>query len=171
MSGDLDGDAIPDAVVVLLASGDGDRARALVWLSGEKDGFRRVATNVGLAACFGCLGMKGGDATPELEINKRVLTVTQWGGSRESYGAVHRFRLEKGAPRLIGADHSTTDTLTMEGKTRSENYLTGVTVVSEEPAAEDEEGKPTGKKPKTTKTTGKKEPLRAFEDVTEYGER
>ena len=113
--------------------------------------------------------MKGGDATPELEIEKKVLTVTQWGGSRETSGATHRFRLEQGAVRLIGVDHSMMDTLTGAGSTISENLLTGLTVVEKTPPQVDQNDKPTGAKPKKTTTKKKPSPLPALSAVKEYG--
>lgn len=170
LAGDLNGDQTPDLVVVLIQEGDGDRSRALLWLHGTAKGFTLVDSNIGLVACFSCLGMKGGDAKPELEIKKKVLVVTQWGGSRESYGATHRFRLEKGVVRLIGVDHSDMDTMTGEQNTRSENLLTGVTVVEKTPAQVDDNGKETNAKAKKTTTKKKPAPLHAFNEVKEYGE-
>ncbi|MBL8933596.1 MAG: hypothetical protein JNM69_03535 [Archangium sp.] len=170
LEGDLNGDKTPDLVVVLIQQGDGDRSRALLWLHGAAKGYTLVDSNVGLVACFSCLGMKGGDAKPELEIKKKVLVVTQWGGSRESYGAVHRFRLEKGVVRLIGVDHSELDTLTGAGTTTSANLLTGVTIVELTPAERDENDQPTNAKPKKTTTKKKPAPLPAFNTVKEYGE-
>lgn len=170
LQGDLNGDKTPDLVVVLIQEGDGDRSRALLWLHGAAKGFTLVDSNVGLVACFSCLGMKGGDAKPELEIKKKVLIVTQWGGSRESYGAVHRFRLEKGVVRLIGVDHSDMDTMTGAGANASVNLLTGLTVVEQTPPQFDENGKETNAKPKKTTTKRKPTPLPAFNEVKEYGE-
>ncbi len=170
LQGDLNGDKTPDVVAVLIQEGDGDRSRALLWLHGAEKGFTLVDSNVGLVACFSCLGMKGGDAKPDLEIKKKVLIVTQWGGSRESYGATHRFRLEKGVVRLIGVDHSDMDTMTGAGSTTSENLLTGLTVVEKTPAERDENDKPTNAKPKKTTTKKKPAPLPAFNAVKEYGE-
>ena len=130
---DLDGVGPSDRVLVLLMTETAtvsERARALLWLHGRPGGgFVRVGSNVGLLACHGCLGMKGGDAAPEVEVEKRVLRVTQWGGSRQTYGSVHRFRLERDRVRLIGVDRDVLDTLTGEGSSRSENLLTGATEV------------------------------------------
>lgn len=170
LAGELNGDTTPDLVVVLIQEGAGDRSRAMLWLHGTSKGLVLVDSNVGLLACFSCLGMKGGDATPELEIVKKVLTVTQWGGSRETSGATHRFRLEQGVVRLIGVDHSMMDTLTGAGSTISENLLTGLTVVEKTPPQVDENDRPTAAKPKKTTTKKKPSPLPAFTVVKEYGE-
>ena len=156
LAAELDGVAPPDLVVVLLGPGDVDQPRALVWLHGRaKGGFTLIDSNVGMLACFQCLGVKGGDGAPELSVKKRVLTVSSMGGSRQSYSATHRFRFEAGLVRLIGVDHWNGDTLSGEGSTRSDNLLTGVSIVEEQPAEEDEEGKPTGRKrsKKTTRAT------------------
>lgn len=170
LSADLDGVAPPDLVVVLLGPGDVDQPRALVWLHGRaKGGFTLIDSNVGLLACMQCLGMKGGDGAPELSVKKRVLTVTSMGGSRESYSATHRFRFEGGLVRLIGVDHWSGDTLSGEGRTRSDNLLTGVTIVEEEPPQQDEEGKPTGRKPTRTTTRSPPKPPIPLRDVKEFG--
>ncbi len=164
-SGDLDADGIDDIVLVLLqteAAAETDRARALVVLRATKEGFALLATNRGLAASFQCLGIKGGDATPELAIEKGVLVVSQFGGSREGYGSKHRFRLEKNGFRLIGVDHTNVDTLTGAEETKSENLLSGA-VVEEKKADGD-----AAVKRKRSKVAPK--PLPAFEDVKEYGE-
>lgn len=170
LAADLDGVAPPDLVVVLLGPGDVDQPRALAWLHGRaQGGFTLIDSNVGVLACFQCLGVKGGDGAPELSVKKRVLTVSSMGGSRQSYSATHRFRFEAGLVRLIGVDHWNGDTLSGEGSTRSDNLLTGVSIVEEQSAEEDEEGKPTGRKrsKKTTRATpGPPIPLR---DVKEFG--
>ena len=171
LAAELDGVAPPDLVVVLLGPGDVDQPRALVWLHGRaKGGFTLIDSNVGMLACFQCLGVKGGDGAPELSVKKRVLTVSSMGGSRQSYSATHRFRFEGGLVRLIGVDHWNGDTLSGEGSTRSDNLLTGVSIVEEQPAEEDEEGKPTGRKrsKKTTRSTPK--PPVALREVKEFGE-
>ena len=104
LAAELDGVAPPDLVVVLLGPGDVDQPRALVWLHGRaKGGFTLIDSNVGMLACFQCLGVKGGDGAPELSVKKRVLTVSSMGGSRQSYSATHRFRFEGGLVRLVGA--------------------------------------------------------------------
>ncbi len=170
VEGDLNGDPTPDLIVVLLQEGKADRARAMLWLHGAAKGFTLIDSNVGLVACSSCLGMKGGDAKPDLSITKKVLVVTQWGGSRESYGATHRFRLEKGVVRLIGVDHSDMDSLSGAGTTTSENLLTGVTVIEKTPPQTDENDRPTNAKPKKTTTKRRPTPLPAFNAVKEYGE-
>jgi hypothetical protein len=65
---DLDGDPIEDAIVVLLEEDQtaGDRRRALLWLTGTAQGFAIKASNVGLLACYVCLGMKSPDSAGTL---------------------------------------------------------------------------------------------------------
>jgi hypothetical protein len=171
LAADLDGAAPEDLVLVLLGPGDVDQPRALVWLHGVKGGgFVRIDSNVGLLACLNCLGVKGGSGAPDLSVAKRVLTVSSMGGSRESYSATHRFRFEKGGVRLIGVDHGSGDSLRGEWTSRSENLLTGVTVVETQPAEEDESGRPTGAKPtkKTTRSAPSAPVL--LRDVKEFGD-
>jgi hypothetical protein len=113
--------------------------------------------------------MKGGDAAPTLEIKKRVLIVSHWGGSREAYGSTHRFRLEKGVPSLIGVDHQDADTLTGQSTSTSENLLTGVTVVDHTSPSVDENGAPRKSTTARKSTKKKPAPLRRFSEVVEYG--
>lgn len=164
LEGELNGDGVKDLVVVLLQSDTStDRYRALLWLHGvASGGYVSVASNVGLLACLSCLGMKGGDGAPELEISdKRVLSVSQWGGSRESYGTTHKFRLEKSGVLLIGLDSGDNDSLTGAGNSISTNYLTGAQVAE----TTDEKG--------ATKKVSKKLKLAPlpFADVKGYGAR
>ena len=152
-------------------SNPNQRQRALVVLRGKPGGFELLGTNVGLVACFQCLGIKGGDGEPQITIEKRVLVVSQLGGSRDAYGATHRFRLEKNGLRLIGVDHSSGDALTGASELRSENLLNGAVVVEKKPAQTDESGEPV--KTRTAKTSKRSKvavkPLPALEDVNEYG--
>ncbi|MDX2015924.1 MAG: hypothetical protein SFW67_37365 [Myxococcaceae bacterium] len=170
LQADLDGVAPDDLVIVLLGPGSVDQSRALVWAHAlEGGGFTRIDSNVGLLACMNCMGVKGGSGAPDLSVSKRVLTVTSMGGSRESYSATHRFRFEQGLVRLIGVDHWDGDSLSGEGRSRSENLLTGVTVVETQPATEDEAGKPTGLKATKKTTRAKPKPPVALHEVREYG--
>lgn len=133
LEGELNLDGVRDLVVVLVESAakrDGDRSRALLWLHGvPAGGYALVASNVGLLACVGCLGINGGDAAPELTLSpKGVLAVSQSGGSRERYGTTHRFRLEQQGVTLIGLDTDEHDGLSGAGRSLSTNLLTGAQV-------------------------------------------
>lgn len=165
--GELNGDATPDLIVVLLQDGEVDRRRALLWLHGAKKGLTLVARNETLLACFGCLGIKGGDGTPSIEIAKRVVSIEQEGGSREIWSNTHRFRFEGKAVSLIGVDRFTADTLTGASSKVSRNLLTGLTVVEQTPPELGEDGKPTGLKPSKKSSKSKPKPLVRFADVTD----
>lgn len=167
LAGDLNGDATPDLVVVLIEKAPGERGRALLWLHGKDHGYLRVDSNVGLLPCFQCMGVKGGDGAPTLAIAKGVLVVSQVGGSRESYGSVHRFRFEQGGVRLIGVDQDSHDSLTGESDSTSINLVTGVTIRQTTPPETDEAGKPTNRKPTKTTTREKPGPLPQLNAVGE----
>lgn len=157
-----------DKVLVLLADeGQGDRARALVVLKGEKSGFSLLGSNVGLLACHSCMGVKGGDGAPEMSIEKRVLVISQYGGSREYYGVTHRLRVEKEGLRVIGVDHSSGDSLTGESSSTSENLLTGAVVEEATPPMPEGGGDSPPSKKKKSKRPVK--PLPKLEDLKEYG--
>jgi len=168
LEGDLDGDGAADAVLVLLqAEGQGDRERALVVALRRGERWVRGGTNQGLLACLGCLGVKGGDAAPDNEIKRGVLAVRQFGGSREAYGSVHRFRWNRAreAFELIGLDTESADTLTGEGSSSSCNLLTGVCIETSTPPQLDEDGHPvTNARAKTVRKQVGKKPLLRLED-------
>jgi hypothetical protein len=144
VEGDLNGDALVDRVLVLLHDEreEGDRMRALVVLLREKDGWFAAGTNGTLVACFQCLGMKGGDATPDIVIEKRVISITQFGGSRYYYGSTHRFRWSAEARRfkLIGLDSSAGDAILGSFTEESANYLTREIVTTTQPAQVNDAG-------------------------------
>lgn len=168
---DLDGDGLGDVVLVLLQQGDAERARAVVWLHAAKaGGLALIDSNRGLLACFSCLGMKGGDAAPTIDVKGPVVSFTQRGGSRDAYASTHRFRFEKRGVRLIGHDDSSMDTLTGANTSTSRNLLTGLTVVTSQAAERDDDDRPTGATPRTKRTRGKPPPVVLLRDVKGSGD-
>lgn len=165
---ELNGDALPDLIIVLIQSPrDGadltDRKRALVWVHGTANGYALIDSNVGLLAAFNGLGINGGDAAPEIEVSKRVASITLTGGSADAYGTVHRFRFEKGVVRLIGRERSDYSRHTLEQNATSENLLTGVVETSYEPPQDEPKKKPWKKR----EAKGVKPPV-PLHDVVEY---
>jgi len=161
---ELNGDAMPDLLIVLIESPkDADRKRALVWVHGTATGYSLVDSNVGLLAPLNGLGINGGDAAPEVEVSKRVVSITLTGGSADAYGTVHRFRFDKGVVRLIGVERSNYSRNTLEQNNTSENLLTGVLETSYEPPQDDKKKK--AWKKRETKPVRAPVPLR---DVVEY---
>jgi hypothetical protein len=168
LEGDLDGDAFPDAVLVLVQSEatKDDRARALVVLQGQARGYKLLGANGSLLATFGGAGVRGGDGAPTLSLTKRVLVVTQNGGSREFYGSTHRFRLQKKEGFvLIGLDQSTGDSLNGATSSTSENFFTGDYETVEQGPQFDEDGKATPSPAKKTRSKKPVRPFTRFEDV------
>ena len=141
VTGDLDKDGTPDAVLRLIEdlpaeSPEGTlnmRHRALVILLAKPGGgFRRAAVAAKLLGCNGCAGVLG---DPEggnirIEIKNGVLGVNQLSGSREATDLTQRFRYDAGSGRflLIGEDVSEYDRAAGGGRSTSTNYLTGVRV-------------------------------------------
>lgn len=138
IEGHLNEDAIADRVLVLLQDPhpNGDRERALVVLLGEDDGWAVAGTSSTLLACFDCLGVK--DAGPDVVVEKRVLSISQFGGSRSYYGATHRFRWSAVASRfeLIGLDSIQGDSVLGSSTEISANYLTREGVTTTQPPQE-----------------------------------
>ncbi len=141
ISGDLNADNQPDAVVQLIEdkpeqNNKGeyqDRYRALLLLLKSRDGkFQRGAVAVKLLQCTGCGGMLGSGGTgADLKIEKGVLIVSQLSGSREMRDLTQRFRFDAVAKRfvLIGQDVAERDRATGKSTMFSTNFLTGKQVI------------------------------------------
>ncbi len=133
--GDLNGDGLPDAAMMLIQSkagaADTDRQRALVVVVIRADGrLVPAGTNGRLLQCEGCGGVKESVA---IEIKKGVLIVSQGSGSREFADGTWRFRQDPQTHRfiLIGKDMETGDDGGGAGKIESFNYLTGLKIVQD----------------------------------------
>jgi hypothetical protein len=141
VTGDLDGDGSPDAVLRLVedmpAEGaDGTlntRYRALVILLARPGGgFTRAAVAPKLLGCSTCYGVLGDPEGGNIQVGIKngVLDVNQLSGSREATDLTLRFRREpaSGRFRLIGEERSEYDRAAGGGTGTSTNYLTGVRV-------------------------------------------
>ena len=172
VDGDLDNDAFPDVVLVLVqdrpptADGEAADERALVVLQGAPNGFTRLAVNDHLVQCVSCGGVRGSGNSPAVQVSKRVLTVAQSAGSREYDDTTYRFRLEdKKGFVLIGLDTTSGDSATGAAKSISTNFLTGDRVTVVTPEQVDADGNPKPRAGKTTREKLRAPKLRRFEDV------
>lgn len=130
LQGDLNGDGINDAVLMLVEDGHAgptdEAARSLVVLAGQADGsFQQMGANRKLLLCVQCFGALGDE--PRLSIQRNVLVVEQEAGSRETTSGLWRLRFDPASKRirLIGLDVKWTDRATGKAKVESTNYLTG----------------------------------------------
>lgn len=140
VTGDLNGDGLPDAVLQLIEDKPArdakdeyqERQRAMLILFKTADGkYTRAAVANKLlmcASCGGMLGGAGGDAPgADVKIEKGVLIVSQLSGSREATDLLQRFRYDPAAQKfwLIGQDITNVDRLTGASEQVSTNFLTG----------------------------------------------
>lgn len=138
ITGDLNGDAIPDYALKLVeakpekdAEGDPtERGRALVIALAAKDGpLTRAAVADNLLQCTRCGGaFYGVVETPvQVTIEKGVIVVQQDHGSREITNTTYRFRYEPSTRKflLVGFDLANADRATAQVTSESINYLTG----------------------------------------------
>jgi hypothetical protein len=143
---DLDGDESSDRLLVLLQDEREvtDRHRALVVLLRRGQGFVLGGRNFGLLPCWGCTGMKGGHGEPRLKVERGVLLVDQFGGSREVYASLQRFRWNRARGRfeLIGRDTLLEDSADGSSTRTSCNLLTRRCEKTVTPPEIDGEGKP-----------------------------
>lgn len=130
LQGDLNEDAIPDAVLMGMQEGHAaptdEAGRILVVLAGRADGsFEQIGANEKLLLCIQCFGAMGGK--PQLSIQRKVLIVEQVRGSRETVSGLWRFRFDPKSKRmrLIGLDVKNTDRGTGVSTSESTNYLNG----------------------------------------------
>jgi hypothetical protein len=103
---DLNGDGLEDMVLVIVAQkGDDNQQRGIVWLHGVKGaGFRRIDTNLGLLECVGCGGARNGNGTPDIIVEKKVVSFSQYGGSGAGpWDSTYSFRFTKAGVCLF--DH------------------------------------------------------------------
>lgn len=143
IEGDLDADQNPDKVLVLLEDEpEFDRERALVVLLRRGSGYVLAGSNVGLLACWQCSGIKGGDGTPSIEVQKGVVLVDQLSGSRWFTTRLSRFRWNRARRvfELIGEDVHGGDAMTGESMATSCNFLTRECTQTITPVQVDEEG-------------------------------
>lgn len=138
VAGDLNRDSIPDAVLELIedlpAMAEGapiERYRALlVLLKTPANRFLRLAVAGRLLRCSTCFGMMAGPegGGGEIKINKGVLIIEQFWGSRETAHVRLRFRYDGTSNRmvLIGEDIERFDRATGAHRRESANFLTGV---------------------------------------------
>ncbi|KUG09706.1 hypothetical protein [Solirubrum puertoriconensis] len=147
LSGDLNTDKRPDKVLMLIEQQSPDpqddtRYRALMVLLTQPDGnLRRVGVGSKLLYCTSCFGALGGEGIqPELSIERGVLLVSHYAGSRWAYNVLQRFRFEPNSSRvrLIGEDYTSVDRANGSSKSLSTNMLTGQQVLQVQPA----EGQP-----------------------------
>jgi hypothetical protein len=166
---DLDGDESPDRVLVLLQDEreQADRHRALLVLLRRDQGFMLGGRNFGLLPCWGCTGMKGGHGEPTLKVERGVLLVEQFGGSREVYASLQRFRWSRARGRfeLIGRDTLLEDSADGSSTRTSCNLLTLRCEKTVTPPGIDGDGEPVTSKPATTHYKLRKQRLSTLEQA------
>lgn len=134
--GDLNNDNSSDTVLKLIGtalpgSDPGvSRNRALLVLQKQSNGqWQRIGIAPRLLLCSNCGGVLGSPdgSNIQVKIEKGVILVRQFRGSREAIETLHRFWLDKPSNRivLIGQDVRQYDRLTGDATLESSNFLTG----------------------------------------------
>lgn len=104
--GDLNGDSIKDAVLILEQPGSEEGDRLVYILEGTRTGFQTAAKAPGIAYCMRCGGAFG-DPFEDPDITRGVLSIHNYGGSAVRWGHTYSFAKIDGAYRLISYDFST----------------------------------------------------------------
>lgn len=110
-----------------------DHPRALLVLQQTHGQWQRIGFAPRLLLCSNCGGVLGSPdgANIQVKIDKGVLLVRQFRGSREATETLHRFRLDKASNRmvLIGQDVRQYDRATGDETRESSNFLTGQKII------------------------------------------
>ncbi|MBF0481071.1 MAG: hypothetical protein HQK81_04095 [Desulfovibrionaceae bacterium] len=139
VSGDLNGDGVPDVAAILIEdkreddrtdADEGPKHAFIVLLGADNGKFLLAGTNFKLLQCKGCGGVK---EFVDIQIKKGVVVVSQMSGSREYTYSTWRFRYDQKLQRfiLIGMDIEEGDNVLGKKKIVSSNYLTGLKTIQE----------------------------------------
>ena len=142
--GDLNDDKRSDIVLKLIETAlpgsdpniPSDRARALLVLQKQSNGqWQRIGIAPRLLLCLNCAGVLGSPdgANVQVKIEKGVILVRQFRGSREAIETLHRFWMDKPSNRivLIGQDVRRYDRANGDATLESSNFLTGQKVTEQ----------------------------------------
>lgn len=129
--GDLNGDGKSDAALVLRLPAEEkfppeeQYPRLLVLLfQNPEGGYRLAASSDKAVLCRTCGGVFG-DPLADFRIEKGVVIIDHYGGSRDRWAYTHRWRHQDGDWYLIGETKVNHDTLSPESKSEDTNLLTG----------------------------------------------
>ena len=133
--GHLDDNNLADLVLILIKNNfwetelfeDSNRQLLLLSQTSPKK-YDILLKNSGAILCARCGGMLG-DPLQSIEIKNKVLIITHYGGSRDRWGMVHRYRFQQGNWYLIGATYSYDDNLLLCGTTNDINLNTREMIV------------------------------------------
>jgi hypothetical protein len=134
VSGDLNGDGVPDIAAILIEdkpdndADDGPKHAFMVLLSDGNSKFVLAGINSKLLQCKGCGGVK---EFVDIQIKKDVVIVSQMSGSRTYTYNTWRFRYDHKSQRfvLIGLDCEDGDNVLGKKTIESSNYLTGLKTI------------------------------------------
>lgn len=134
VSGDLNGDGVPDIAAILIEdkldndADDGPKHAFMVLLGTGNGKFALAGINSKLLQCKGCGGVK---EFVDIQIKKDVVVVSQMSGSRTYTYNTWRFRYDHKLQGfvLIGLDCEDGDNVLGKKTIESSNYLTGLKTI------------------------------------------
>ncbi len=141
--GDLNKDGLNDEALILnhekeveadVIGADDLPPRQLIILFQNKDGsFTEVASSSKAVLCKQCGGVFG-EPFDSMGIEKNVLTLSFYGGSRDRWGYTYKWRWQNNGLYLIGRTDYTADNALLTSQTKDDNLITGAyTIVSQVP--------------------------------------
>lgn len=134
VSGDLNGDGVPDTAAILIEdkpdndADDGPKHAFIVLLGTDDNKFVLAGANFKLLQCKGCGGIK---EFVDIQIKKDVVVVSQMSGSRTYTYNTWRFRYDHKSQRFVltGLDCEDGDNVLGKKTIESSNYLTGLKTI------------------------------------------
>jgi hypothetical protein len=130
--GDLNKDGRNDVAAILIFDGENsgkekfeDYPRLLVFLLRQPDDTLQLSAASDQVILGKNMGGVYGDPFQSLKIEHGTVVVNHYGGSREKWGNVYRFRYQEGDWFLIGKTIFTSDSLSRKKDTTDTNLLTG----------------------------------------------
>lgn len=137
--GDLNGDGRPDLVVVAAHDEEQSEPNETTWqeprllvlaLRDAGGELRRSAVSTGAVMCRGCGGAFG-DPFADVSVERGAVVVDHYGGSRERWSFVDRFRYEGGRWVHIGETERHMDSTNPDDESeRDANLVTGLVIES-----------------------------------------
>ncbi|MBI4238461.1 MAG: hypothetical protein HY696_08615 [Deltaproteobacteria bacterium] len=130
LTDDLNRDGRPD-FALLLSPADQQIDRLLVVGFGDAGGgFKLSAVKADLVMCQSCGGMLG-DPLTDFRLERGVVVIQLYGGSRDRWGMTYRFRWQQNDWYLIGYTDEIGDTLLGTARTIDINWTTGAVITTE----------------------------------------
>lgn len=133
LKADLNSDGLEDLIYVLertLQPEDWPPRVLAIYFKNPNGQYSKSIQSQHAIMCSLCGGMMG-DPFSDLQVTKKgVIVISHYGGSRDRWAFVHRWRYQDGAWKLIGFTKQSNDNLTLSGLEVDTNLITGKQIIT-----------------------------------------